>query len=241
MPRPETMQNMLKPNIAIQTCRQISGSNWQHVLVTEGITDDCYVSNRTKERGYVFPLYVYGEDGTKKPNISEELLKELFEKYSTNVLPETLFDYIYGVLFSENYRKKYVELLKFDFPRIPFTSDYSRFLKMSQLGQNLIELHLMKKLLPPKVKYEIPGSNNVEFVKFSDGKISINSSQYFEGIPENVWNFYIGGYQVLFNWLKSRIKRELSVQEILSFIQIVEILKETIGIMEEIDKIDFSL
>ena len=64
-------------------------------------------------------------------------------------------------------------------------------------------------------------------------------NQYFEDVPENVWNFYIGGYQVLNKWLKSRKNRKLDSKDIETFIQIVEILRKTIKIMEEIDKIRF--
>jgi hypothetical protein len=126
-----------------------------------------------------------------------------------------------------------------DFPRIPIVKEYQVFSSLSELGIKLIELHLMKKQFPPMIKYEIAGSNTVDSVKYNDGKLYINKTQYFDNIPENVWNFHIGGYQVLDKWLKSRKKRELSVQEILHFIQIVEVLKETIRIIDEIDKIDF--
>lgn len=97
----------------------------------------------------------------------------------------------------------------------------------------------MRKQLPPTVRYEIAGSNTVESVKYQDNKILINKIQYFNGISEKVWNFHIGGYQVLEKWLKSRMKRELSIQEIMQFIQIVEVLNETIKIMDKIDQMDF--
>jgi predicted helicase len=238
-PRYEIMQHMLKPNLGLHTCRQLSGENWQHILISEGITDDCYVSNKTKERGYLFPLYRYQADGTRHYNIDPILLENLSAIYAREISPEEIFYYTYGVLYSQKYRSKFTEFLKIDFPRIPFTQQYSTFLELSRLGKYLIELHLMKKQQPPSIKYEVPGSKNVESVKYTDGKLFINQTQYFENIPENVWNFCIGGYLVLDKWLKSRKKRELSVQEILHFIQIVEVLRQTIRIMDEIDKIDF--
>ncbi|MFZ1709946.1 MAG: type ISP restriction/modification enzyme, partial [Anaerolineae bacterium] len=74
MPRPEVMRHMLAGrNIGFHLCRQIVSDSWQHVLVTDRITDDCYVSNKTRERGYTLPLYVYEADATARHS------KTLFE------------------------------------------------------------------------------------------------------------------------------------------------------------------
>lgn len=187
---------------------------------------------------YLFPIYRY-DNGKKMFNINTDLSRELEELYKTTISEIDIFYYIYGILHSRIYRTKYSEFLKIDFPRIPFVKEYNRFDELSRLGKELSDLHLMKKQFPPTVKYEISGSNSVETPKYTDGKLYINKTQYFGNIPESIWNFHIGGYQVLDKWLKSRKKRELSVQEILHFIQIVEVLKETSRIMDEIDKIDF--
>ena len=59
-PRPDVMRHMLAgENLALHVCRQTISTTWGHVLITNAITDDCYVSNKTKERGYTCPLYVY--------------------------------------------------------------------------------------------------------------------------------------------------------------------------------------
>ena len=238
MPRPELMQNMLNENVALITSRLTKGETFKHAYVSQTISEVILLSSKTSNNAFVFPLYRY-ENNHKLANINEKLIEQLKEGYGCQITPEQIFYYIYGVVHSEKYRKKYTDLLRIDFPRIPFTTDFSIFTQLAKLGKELVELHLMKKQLPPTVKYEVAGSNNVESVKYLDGKLYINKTQYFDNVPENVWIFNIGGYQVLDKWLKSRKKRELSVQEILHFIQIVEVLKETIRIMDEIDKIDF--
>jgi predicted helicase len=241
MPRHEIMRNMIKPNLAIHTCRQISGGDWQHVLVSDCIADDCYVSNKTKERGYIFPLYLYKEnqdDEVRQCNINSIIISNLEERFLRDIQPDDIFYYVYGVLHSKKYRKRYVEFLKRDFPKIPFTDDYVKFTQIASLGKSLVELHLEREQLPPTIKYEIFGNNKVESIKYVSGKLYINKTQYFDNISEDIWNFHIGGYQVLDRWLKYRKNRELSDQEILHFIQIVEILKETIRLMNEIDKIN---
>ncbi len=114
---------------------------------------------------------------------------------------------------------------------------YDTFKQLSEIGKELVNLHLMRTQLTTSTKFDIQGSNVVKFVRYKDGKVYINDDQCFDGISEELWNFYIGGYKVLDKWLKSRKNRELTGDEIERFLQIVEIIKRTMGYMEEIDKI----
>ena len=237
--RKDIMKHMKNNNLALLTSRQQATRGFFHVFVSDIISESCVVSNKTKEGNYHFPLYLYSDSG-KKPNFSPEFLKFITEKYNRELTPEEIFYYIYAILYSPTYRKKYEEFLQYDFPRIPFVDDYKKFKNLSGLGKKLIELHLMRKKLPIKGKFDIQGSNVVEKVKYEDDKIWINKEQYFDGVPENIWNFYIGGYQVLDKWLKSRKNRKLESKDIEQFLQIVEIIRETINLMNEIDKIKIS-
>lgn len=233
--RKKVMKHMLKENVALCIGRQwsvIGSQKYDIVYVTDKIVD----FNLFRRGGeLIFPLYLYS-DSEKKPNFSPEFLEFIWEKYGRELSPEEIFYYIYAVLYSPAYRDRYEEFLRYDFPRIPFVDDYKRFKRLSELGKELVELHLMRKRLKTSVKFDIPGSNIVEKVRYEEGKVWINKEQYFEGIAEDVWNFYIGGYKVLDKWLKSRKGRKLSGEEIMQFIQIVEILKKTMEIMGEIDK-----
>jgi len=40
--------------------------------------------------------------------------------------------------------------------------------------------------------------------------VYINKEQYFEGVPPEVWQFQVGGYQVCEKWLRDRRRRVLS-------------------------------
>lgn len=60
-----------KQNIALVSCRQSAVFGWEHCNVTNQIVNDCYVSNRTKERGYVFPLYLYPETTKQTSTLSQ--------------------------------------------------------------------------------------------------------------------------------------------------------------------------
>jgi len=59
--------------------------------------------------------------------------------------------------------------------------------------------------------------------------------QYFEGVPPEVWNFHIGGYQICQKWLKDRRGRTLSFDDLTHYQKIITALKETIRLMGEID------
>ncbi len=73
-------------------------------------------------------------------------------------------------------------------------------------------------------------------VKDCKGRLYINKNQYFDNLPEEVWNFHIGGYQVCHKWLKDRKGRKLSADDIAHYQKIVVALNETIRLMAEIDK-----
>jgi Type ISP C-terminal specificity domain len=61
------------------------------------------------------------------------------------------------------------------------------------------------------------------------------TAQYFEGIPPEVWNFHIGGYQVCEKWLMDRRGRTLTYDDQMHYCKIVTAIKETIRLMAEID------
>jgi type I restriction-modification system DNA methylase subunit len=251
MPRPEVMSHMLKENLGLLTCRQQNKVGFYHAFVCENVVESCAVSNKTREITYLFPFYLHSENGTRdnsgdkepqrklKSNLNPVLLQTLFEIYKKEISPKDIFYYIYAILYSHKYRTKYAEFLKSDFPRIPFTEDYGTFKGLSEIGKELVSLHLMKIKLSSPMKFDVQGSNVVEFVEYKDGKVYINKEQFFAGVPEKTWNFYIGGYQVLDKWLKSRKKRELSGSEIEQFIQITEIINQTLDLMKKIDEMEF--
>ncbi|CCI24384.1 type ISP restriction/modification enzyme [Microcystis aeruginosa] len=254
--RIDTMRHLKENNLGFHICRQIVSETWQHILITNQLTDDSYVSNKSRERGYTMPLYCYPETQAEKdmgmsrrPNLAPEFIKELSAKLDLEFIsdgkgdekktfgPEDIFNYIYAVFHSPQYRQRYAEFLKIDFPRVPLTSNQELFWELVKKGDRLVQLHLMKATGKEISSYPVAGSNLVEQVKYNENKqqISINSDQYFAGIPPQIWNFYIGGYQVCQKWLKDRKGRHLSYDDLEHYQQIISILGESIAIMETID------
>jgi predicted helicase len=237
-PRPEIMKHLLKSNLAILTCKQQTTFEFQHIFISKNITDRCAVSLQTGEVGYVFPLYLYLEDGTKVPNLKQEIVEEI-EKVVGKTEPEDILDYIYAVLHSPNYRKKYKEFLKIDFPRVPYPKDSKTFKELVLLGNELRLLHLLESTKVNRfiTTFPVEGSYTVEKIIYQNKKVFINQSQYFGNVSESAWNFYIGGYQPAQKWLKDRKGRTLTNSEIEHYQKIIVALAETERIMKEIGKI----
>ena len=197
--------------------------------------------------GYLFPLFLYpkkdllnGNKPQKEPNIAKEIYEKLTTVYKKQTTPENIFYYIYGILYSNIYRETYSEYLKIDFPKVPFTSDNKLFGKLSKLGKQLADLHLLKSSLldKPIAKYHGKSINDkIEKIIYQEKeqRIYINKEKYFEGIKPAVWNYYVGAYQVLHKYLKDRKDRVMDNPK--HYILIITALHHTINIQNKIDKI----
>lgn len=62
---------------------------------------------------------------------------------SHTLTPEAILGYIYAVLFHKDYREKYIDFLKIDFPKISFVESKEKFIALSKLGLELMSVHLM--------------------------------------------------------------------------------------------------
>ncbi len=158
--------------------------------------------------------------------------------------PEDIFHYIYAILNSPTYRKRYEVSLKIDFPRVPLISNLELFTSLCSLGKALVDVHLLRKDTPRMTSYPVQGDHLVDKIRYTEpgqgdgeGRVWINKKQYFKGVPPEVWNFQIGGYQVCEKWLKDRKGRTLFFDDLEHYQRIVSALAETIRIMGEIDAV----
>jgi predicted helicase len=237
--RSDIMDNFFKKENLGFCCVKLGRDADSHnYFVTKYITDKGITSSL--DNANIFPLYLYAEDGSRVPNLEREIVNNI-ENIAGKASPENILDYIYAILHSKNYREKYKEFLKIDFPRVPYPKDAQSFKALVALGRELRELHLLES---PKLKNFITifseiGNDTVEtkYPKYKDDKVFINEIQYFGGVPEIAWNFYIGGYQPMQKWLKDRQGRVLSSEDLNHYQKIIIALVETEKIMREVDKI----
>ena len=127
------------------------------------------------------------------------------------------------------------------FPASPFAKAKPAFDRLSELGWALVQAHLLKAVPKPMSRlgrYHGRGDHAVEQPRWSPAEdaVWINQNQRFAPVPEAVWQFHIGGYQVLEKYLKSRKGRTLSLDEIEHIGKVAEVLAFTIAQMAEIDE-----
>lgn len=243
-PRHNVMRHFLQgENVAMVICRQSSSPDWHLVYVADGIVDDSYVSNRTKERGYVFPLYLYEDNmGTveKHPNMDKAIVAKIAAAIGGKAPPpESIFHYIYGVLHSPVYRAKFKEFLKSDFPRIPYPKDKAQFEAFAKIGKTLVNAHLLRDAAPglseTRARFPKTGTNEVEKVERDDeGRVWINAYQFFSNVPERAWSMPIGGYNPAQKWLKDRKGRVLSLDDRKHYQRIIVALEKTAEAMDDV-------
>jgi len=260
------MQNLAgKNNLALLSSRNSQTPNFSSAFCTRYLSE--MKTAESTRASYCFPLYVEDEleeldFGTARtPNLSRKLLLRLCSALDlpekgehhlpAGLTPEDIFHYIYAVLHSPTYRTRYAEFLKIDFPRLPLTSSLDLFRSLAKLGGELTALHLLEspKLKKPLTKFVGPSREvtKPDWTPDHGGTVWIDAkgsgaairpgTSGFQGVPEAVWNFHIGGYQVCHKWLKDRKGSTLTDEDIAHYHQIVVALHETIRLMAEIDEV----
>jgi predicted helicase len=242
--RERVTRHMLSGNVSLNLIRKMDISGiWSHVLISDRPISHHAVSS--KEVDFIFPLWLrsdlVGESTTPvedRENISSDFRAFLDSRYEHHYTPEEILGYIYGVLHAPTYRTRYAEFLRIDFPRIPFAEAAADFETLSGLGWALVQAHLLREL-PRRglAVYHGKGNHTVEVVRYSpqEQAIHINKTQHFKPVPQVVWEFHIGGYQVLDKYLKSRKGRVLSLDEINHIGAIADSLAFTVKQMAKID------
>ena len=105
-----------------------------------------------------------------------------------------------------------------------------------------MNLHLMKSPILNKISSPFIDNGGGCIVdaghpKYESGKVVINKQKDgFMDVPEAVWNFHVGGYQVCQKWLKDRKGRTLSQADIGHYQKIVVVLGQSIDLMAKIDE-----
>lgn len=253
MPRPEVMNHMVrKGNLGICFMRRSREGGVNNYLAVRDLVDKTILSS--SDNAYVAPLYAYSRDRLllddspwklskegRRPNLDPAFVQEMVNKLNLSFVtdgrgdlfstfgPEDIFHYAYAIFHSPNYRERYAEFLKIDFPRLPLTGDVALFRKLAHLGADLVALHLLEDdyvaaswnrdgednpLTDTGVTF-VAGSNGTTVGKMSkstaykEGRVYIDTSKrkdgsYFAGVPANVWTFQVGGYQVCHKWLYDR-------------------------------------
>lgn len=261
-PRPLFQNNVLnKENLVLGVGRQgnVRGdADWSLAIIS-----DLPLEMNTAPRGgvYAFPLFLY-KDGIRIRNLKDTEVEKIEQNICLSMqdvndtkrkdggyLAEDIVYYIYAVLHSDIYRKRYHELLQNDFPIIPYPKDKEMFLSLADLGKKLKQLHLLEDIPEDAPSVLLPSQssefrNRVEDINVvSDGpdklRVYFNSEQFFGNISVGAWNLEISGYRAAEHWLIDRKKKKDTLEnaDIKHFCKMIYALDETIKIKNEIDNI----
>jgi len=250
------MQHMVGgKNLALITSRMTKGETFEHVLVSNTLSEVILLSSKTSNNAFAFPLHLRSETSDlyfgQRTNLAPQFLTSLANNLGLSkdkstglpagLTPEDIFHYAYAVFHSPGYRSRYAEFLKIDFPRLPLTGSLPLFRALARLGAELTALHLLEspKLAQPITEFIGGRDPEVEKISWSRDTVWVDKAQTigFQGVREEVWNFHIGGYQVCEKWLKDRKGRTLSQDDIAHYQKVVVALSETIRLMSEIDEV----
>ncbi|GHR25772.1 type ISP restriction/modification enzyme [Helicobacter pylori] len=236
--------NQTRKNVALITSRRFCQSQKSGVgFVSNKISDLRTWTCPGMEGGdYVNPLY-------HNPNYTENFTPKfrgfIDKHYNHSFEPLEILGYIYALLYSPNYRKRYEDFLKADYPKILFTENKDLFRALSLLGIELIGLHVLNQ-----------ESLNYSFEKLKDATIGescyieahernpiikkpshnepeqrlyINHSAYFSGVSQEIYDYRIGGYCVLDKYLKSHKNEPCDFDHV---IRIIKVIARTIEIQK---------
>ncbi|EFT0414190.1 N-6 DNA methylase [Campylobacter upsaliensis] len=219
---------------------------FDYSMVINTIVDRTFGGSKTGSETCIAPLYSYDIDG-KIPNFTPEFLAYK-EKHQIlkDKSPEEILAFIYANLYNPNYRSKYLEYLKIGFPKVSFEVSVKEFERFEKLGSELIKLHLMQEIpqdeidfifLKESKKPNFKIAKYQEKERFVENKIILNEDLAISPIGAEIWNYTIGGYQVLKQWLKYRKDYVCTKEELEHLLKICKILKKTIEIQGKLSEI----
>ncbi|HEF9773270.1 TPA: N-6 DNA methylase [Campylobacter coli] len=244
-PRYEVMQHFLdKENLGLCFPKICLNSIFDYSMVINTIADRALGGCKTGSETCIAPLYLY-VNNEKIPNFTSEFLayKEN-RKILKDKSPEEILYFIYANLYNPRYREKYLEYLKTGFARINFEVEQKTFDDFATLGKKLVELHLFKRDLKDEIdfiflkedkKANFKIEKYQEKDRFIDNKIILNEDLAISPISAEIWQFTIGGYQVIKQWLKYRNDYECSKEELEHLLKMCKVIKETINLQKELN------
>ena len=233
---------VMNDNLGLIIKKRHVDNRYTHCFATKTLTDLNFLGGQS----YVFPLWIYEKEdslfgASKKSNINPNFELMLEKQYGKKELTESIFYYIYAILYCKKYREAFPELLKIDYPKIPFTKDSLTFSKVTEIGKTLTELHLLtlNALSKPLVKFNGTGNNKVTDIQFKEKEeqLFINSTQYFSGITKEIWGWEVGKNKPTQHWIKHYKDKELGLNETIEFCKIGTAIKLTFEEQKKMDEL----
>lgn len=228
-PRGEVMNEMRQDDaIGLVVRRQMPPDRpSNYFFVADSLAIDGLLRSDNRGNETLLPLTVHGQE-----NVNRELLPA----HLSDVPARSLMAYVYALFHSEQYRSEFTAHLQIDFPRVFFPPDKDSYGQLSQLGEQLIALHLSReathtdegKLSTVPVA---PG-----YPKYRNDWVWLNRDTPLAQVDNESWLFHVGSHQVLRKWLKDRRGMVLTQEEIAHYRHIIAAIQQTKSLMRDIDE-----
>ncbi|EIE1466097.1 DNA methyltransferase, partial [Campylobacter upsaliensis] len=241
-PRFETMQHFLSgENLGLTFVKFGKGSDHTSAFINNGLVERCQLVGHSSGC-HITPLYLYDIEGKTSNFTPEFLAYKAKHKILKDKNEEQILAFIYANLYNPKYRSKYLEYLKIGFPKVSFEVSVKEFERFEKLGSELIKLHLMQEIPQDEIDFIFKKPNfkiakYQEKERFVENKIILNEDLAISPIGAEIWNYTIGGYQVLKQWLKYRKDYVCTKEELEHLLKICKILKKTIEIQGKLSEI----
>jgi predicted helicase len=258
----QAVQHFVHPNVALvisQNTLRGKGEMAFSGFVTAHFIAQPFLSNRPSVNEFLFPLHLFDstEPESKQPrqtmlslfepeevylqssyNMDKQLIKQLATGYGKKVDAETLFHYLYAILWSNHYQSIAAQHQTNSLPRIPFPIDRSVFDQLALKGQQLIALHAHHSFLSNSEDtphyYAVVDNRKIEASYFNEkeARVYINSTNYIEPITASQWQFAIGDHTILPQLLTGDTMDPATE---LRFCSMTTLISNTIKLSEQID------
>ena len=205
---------------------------FSHLIITKAVPEVKILKG--KQAVHSAPLYIYNEKNEIESNIKESFIKEINDCLGdTEIQAKHIMDYIYGYLNMPSYVEKYNDLLKQNYPRVPYPQDYNEFHRIASIGAELRQCHLFSFEIETISSIDI--DNTCKMNVNNKGQVSVNNNTIIE-LQDNTWEFKIGACQVIKNWIKSRQDEEITFEEFLHFLKMIIAIEKTIKLRKTLDE-----
>ncbi|GHP56482.1 hypothetical protein JP0045_00780 [Helicobacter pylori] len=240
--------NQMRKNVALNTPRQLKNNDksWTQCFISSRINDQG-LSSGGNGAGVNYPLYQF-RDPNYTENFTPEFRGFIDKHYNHSFEPLEILGYIYALLYSPNYRKRYEGFLKTDYPKILFTENKDLFRALSLLGIELIGLHVLnqeslnysfEKLKDATIGescYKEAHERNpiIKKPSHNEQRLYINHSAYFSGVSQEIYDYRIGGYCVLDKYLKSHKNESCDFDHVTRIIKVIACtieIQKTLGFL----------
>ncbi|GAA9186787.1 hypothetical protein HpHA192_02480 [Helicobacter pylori] len=227
--------NQTRKNVALNTPRQLKNNDksWTQCFISSHINDQG-LSSGGNGAGVNYPLYQF-RDPNYTENFTLEFRSFIDKHYNHSFEPLEILGYVYALLYSPNYRKRYEDFLKIDYPKILFTENKDLFRALSLLGIELIGLHVLNQeslnYSFEKLKDATIGESGyieahernpiIKKPSHNEQRLYINHSAYFVGVSQEIYDYRIGGYCVLDKYLKSHKNEDCDFDHVTNIIKVI--------------------